>query len=439
MPSYDEVGQVTMDDIRHFDSDAKDLVQAFHLAHWHTYISTQGHVFCLAPDGVTTASVSRDSLRGRSGRNAAAKLKKWVEDNGGFREVLLSKHTPKKEPVANSAFGHVHLATEEPRDGSLIMTQRIASAIKRHPVARPWIEARMTRVDGSDSLAKLDLTKVAVLTDDEHPERWILVNLESDPPGVVATSDDVDEDAAMAAMREQLPDRFESKGWEIVTEQAKGIEAGKGIGPAAFVCDVEGCGKAFDTAHGLSGHRQLAHRVGGWKCQECGAEFKAAVSLGKHRQAEHGGKSQAEKIAEKSRTVCQWCGRSFATPNGRAVHERRVHDGEPVPEVTVTRTTARARTVPVEPAGDVTVTSPPVTPEPAAADVLLDHLLAVPTGDDAEAMVAKIRAVVSAPLVAEVQRLRTERDDLAHQNTLLAKQVEELETRMSILREAMSV
>ena len=88
--------------------------------------------------------------------------------------------------------------------------------------------------------------------------------------------------------------------------------------------------------------------------------------------------------------------------------------------------------------GDVTVTSPPVTPAPAA-DVLLDHLLAVPTGDDAEAMVAKIRAVVSAPLVAEVQRLRTERDDLAHQNSLLAKQVEELETRMSILREAMSV
>lgn len=432
MPSYDEVGQVTMDQIKHFDSDAKDLVQAFHLANWHTYVSTQGHVFCLAPDGVATASVSRDSLRGRSGRNAAAKLKNWVEDNGGFRAVL-SKHTPKKEPVANSAFGHVHLASEEPADGSLIMTQRIANAIKRHPVARPWIEARMTRVEGSDTLAKIDQTKVALLTDDEHPERWILVNLESDPPGVVATSDDVDEDAAMAAMREQLPERFESKGWQIVTEEK--------AEPKRFVCEVDGCGKSFETAPALAGHKSLGHRSGEpkvWRCQECGEEFGAPVTLGKHRQAAHGGLSMAERAVEKARTVCKWCGRSFKQANGRATHERRVHDGEPVPEVTVTKTTAKARKVPVEDSGDVTVTSPPVTPEPAP-DVLLDHLLAVPTGDDAEAMVAKIRAVVSAPLVAEVQRLRTERDDLAHQNTLLAKQVEELETRMSILREAMSV
>ena len=336
MPSYDEVGKVSMDDIKHFDSDAKDLVQAFHMADWHTFIGTNGHVFCLAPDGVATASVTRDSLRGRSGRNAAAKLKKWVEDNGGFREVLLSKHTPKKEPVANSAFGHVHLATEEPRDGSLIMTQRIASAIKRHPVARPWIEARMTRVDGSDTLAKLDLEKVAVLTDEEHPERWILVNLESDPPGVVASSDDVDEDAAMAAMREQLPHRFESKGWEIVTDQAKGI------GPLSFVCDVEGCDKAFDTAHGLAGHKTLAHgRPKVWRCGECGEEFKAPFSLGKHRQAAHGAMTGAERRAQNALTACRWCGKAFKTPRGRQIHEGTQHADEPLPEVAVTRTTAR--------------------------------------------------------------------------------------------------
>lgn len=60
-----------------FDSDATALVLDAAAAGWRGFVSGRRHVILYAPDGRGTISVSRDSLRGRSGRNARAAFERW--------------------------------------------------------------------------------------------------------------------------------------------------------------------------------------------------------------------------------------------------------------------------------------------------------------------------------------------------------------------------
>lgn len=443
MPSYEETGQVSTGEIKHFDDEAKALVALFHTAGWHSYMTGNGHsAFMLAPDGKTTTTVTRESLRGRSGKNAASKLKKWLRDEG---VRLRNEAKPKVGTfgVPADTSGLIDLT-----EGAAVPV-KIMVSLQRHPVAGPWLEQRMKRRGGA--VAQFDLDQVTLLTDDDRPGYWILAD-KSRPPMLVAASDGVGQDEAMTALREQAPELFETDdGEQAMTEgkQSRKI-LDKGVplseywtqrADGLYVCLA--CeDRTFTSLQAVTGHLALGHRPREYQCKVCEQVFTAPAALGNHRKREHGATTSLheDKKAAASVTACRWCGKAFDTNRGRAAHEASVHAGEEMPEVTITQGPPRHVEVPV---GDVTVTSPPVTPdEPAPAptgDVLMDHLLDVPGGDDAEALVARIRALVSAPLVVEVQRLRAERDQLRHDITIVTKEKEEIETRMAILREALSI
>lgn len=61
----------------HFDQRATELVLEAMAAGWTGYISGRSHAILYAPDGRGTISVTRDSKRGRSGRNARAAFERW--------------------------------------------------------------------------------------------------------------------------------------------------------------------------------------------------------------------------------------------------------------------------------------------------------------------------------------------------------------------------
>jgi uncharacterized C2H2 Zn-finger protein len=154
------------------------------------------------------------------------------------------------------------------------------------------------------------------------------------------------------------------------------------------------CGQTFDTLGKLSGHKNFRHGEGG-VCPECGKEFDSKPGLGAHRAKSHG----------------------YRNPEREGRRERRA---------------ARAAV-----SADVTPDSVP--PAQPGTDVLADHLLTVPVGADAEDQVARVRAIVAAPLVEEVRRLRSDNAQLRAEVELLTKEKDETEAKMSILREALTL
>jgi DNA-directed RNA polymerase subunit RPC12/RpoP len=64
-------------DLLLFDKESTALVMEMTSAGWTGRLSSGQHAIMLAPDGETTASVTRSSLRGRSGRNARSVFTRW--------------------------------------------------------------------------------------------------------------------------------------------------------------------------------------------------------------------------------------------------------------------------------------------------------------------------------------------------------------------------
>lgn len=104
-------------EMRDFDKEARALVHDFHDAGWRSHMSNRRHAIMLAPDGKTTANISRNSLRGRSGRNARAALKNWQrktkpstheKTNYLEEEPMVTKHTcpdcPGKQFATSGAY-----------------------------------------------------------------------------------------------------------------------------------------------------------------------------------------------------------------------------------------------------------------------------------------------------------------------------------------------
>lgn len=70
---------LTRGDLTPFDDQAKALILEAVTAGWRGYISRSNHAILYAPDGRGTISVSRNSKRGRSGRNADAAFRRWEQ------------------------------------------------------------------------------------------------------------------------------------------------------------------------------------------------------------------------------------------------------------------------------------------------------------------------------------------------------------------------
>lgn len=66
------------DDIAAFDSTATDLVMEATDHGWVGRVTKRGHAVMRSPDGKWSMTLSRDSLRGRSGRNARSYFERWL-------------------------------------------------------------------------------------------------------------------------------------------------------------------------------------------------------------------------------------------------------------------------------------------------------------------------------------------------------------------------
>ena len=72
-------GKLAAKDMKTFDDASRDLVLRMVDAGWVGRITKQGHAYMRAPGGEVSATVARDSGRGRSGMNAEARFKRWQE------------------------------------------------------------------------------------------------------------------------------------------------------------------------------------------------------------------------------------------------------------------------------------------------------------------------------------------------------------------------
>lgn len=352
MPSFTELAEpITARDIRRFDAEAKQLVADFQTEGWRGYLSSQGHAIMLAPDGITTASVSGHSDGIHKARAARADLRKWLRAQGRLPGA------PKPETTKNGASKN--------------------GAAHRSPHRTPKLHPG------------LELTG-----DTERPYRC------ADP-----------------ACKDRPP--F------------------KGAGAAIL-------------------HRQRIHD--GLVCKDCGETFPLksgsvnAKAYSQHRQEKHGAKAPKKsarlKPNEDGVFPCEWCGRPFPSPQGRAGHHR-THTGESKPATPP----VWQEPTDVEQAEPGTVDEPadePAQPEPAAlpdveqeadankVDALdVDNLDAFIAGEDPGKLLTMILAVVAPPLVGEIERLRAERNALRTRVTELEQAVEEHQARLSLFKEVL--
>ena len=191
------------------------------------------------------------------------------------------------------------------------------------------------------------------------------------------------------------------------------------------------------------------------RCADCGEVFPYTRTLGFHRWKVHGAESatqrrERERLERTGAFTCPECGAGFDKPNAIAIHRKKRHGVETQAE-RQRRKKAEAAAAPPPPPEPVAepVVEPELPPQPVAqatppaqpapeVDVLHEHLINLPEGEDAEDMIAKIRVVVAAPLVGEIERMRRRNADLEAEVARLRRVNEEHEARQALLREALS-
>jgi hypothetical protein len=377
--------------LKTFDSDAQRLVFAMQAAGWRGYMSNRGHAIMHAPDGVTTTSISRDSLRGRSGRNAKAKFTRWVREQA---EREQAAHAP-------GSFG---VLPDKPRNMPIPVVTM--AEIKKHPEAAAFIR----ETDGT--------TSKTIVLDDETPRCWAVFDVRGRFPRLVALGSECTERVAWEGLMAQAPALFPAAlRWDQDDrEQAKGATVA-----TRYACTFEGCDVSFETETQTRAH-YMGHFQSAVPCDFPGCDH-VSKNAGGHNL--HVGKH------DKSEQPCTVAGCDVVSVGkmGMRSHLSRTHG------------IGKVHTRPVAgDSGDVTVAPPDVTvPEPApGSNVLLEHLEHLPQGSDAEAMVASIRAIVAGPLVAEMRRLRDELRVAQDDVEKLTIDNGNLEARLALMREALS-
>lgn len=82
MPSSEDVGPLSVHDLRTFDEEGRALLLDMQEKGWVGRRTSRGHVLMYAPDGEHTLTFSRESLRGRAGRNARGYFTRWLRLQG---------------------------------------------------------------------------------------------------------------------------------------------------------------------------------------------------------------------------------------------------------------------------------------------------------------------------------------------------------------------
>lgn len=419
--------RLTLDDLRNFDSDSTRLVLDMQVAGWTGYITNRGHAFMLAPDGATTASVTRDSLRGRSGRNARSQLTRWLRQQ---REAAQN--------APGRSFGTVQL--DEP--GIPLWGDRRLPTTTMLEIKRSEQMAVYMRENGEDP--NRDLRFVAPSDIEQRPGAWAGFDVRlKGQPTLVASGSAMSEDEAWQLLYVLNADlrapEQDSTTFDTHTPEDQAMKV--------YVCSK--CSEKFDSVGALGAHSQTDHGGRSWTCPEegCGKTFPTAGGLNLHRNGAH-----------PREVTCTYEGCDYTTTNKGALarHGASRHglltrkaqrEKDRAGEVTITHVEPRVPdeqaqvlvgTTSADTGDSVTVTSSSSTGE-GSDDVLLEYLLSSPSGEDAEDLVARVRAVVAAPIVTELRRLREENAMLREQNDKLVHDNGDLEAKLSMLREALSV
>lgn len=229
--------------------------------------------------------------------------------------------------------------------------------------------------------------------------------------------------------------------------------------PMATVLVCPTCQATFPDAKALGAHMNTSHEPmrPAHLCPECGDVYWSSQALSLHLVKKHPD-SDALPPADPTPCTedgCPYVGRSrqALTQHLRAVHSDGVCPlcGAKVRVANLARhlghmhTEAERAAVLAMPTVVVHATEkapelPPAEVAPAEdRNVVLDYLVEVTTGKDAEAMVAAIRAVVAPPLVDEVRRLREHNSKLEAELDTATTALGEANAKLSIMREAMGL
>jgi hypothetical protein len=354
-------------ELKHFDSDAKTLVLKMQAAGWRGHMTNTGHAFMYAPDGATTASVSRSSLRGRSGKNATAVFDRWIRQQKQAREAA---EQPNAFGLTAAQLGEPD-STPIPDIGGKLAPTALVAEMRRSEAYIAFVRKFAT----SDETAA---ASQMILPSWERPREWAVFDITVTPPVLVAHGSKCDVDQAWLRLQELHPEYF-----GVVVEDVNGGQDMK-----VYVCNTEGCTMQFESAGALNLHRSGKHpELLTCPVEGCGREVRGHGGLGAHMR------SHRPKVVQEGATVA---------PPPQSVNGATV--------------------------------APPIT-----TDVVMSHLEYLPQGADAEQMVAAIRAIVAAPLVEEVRRLRDEAAVHLEQIAKLEHDNREIEARLSLMREALSV
>lgn len=407
---------LTRNDIRTFDGEATALVMRAQEHGWRGYLTRNNHVFLKAPDGVATMSVSRESLRGRSGRNAKAVLERWIK-----AQAVSDERTEDAAPGA--AFGDL-MPPVEPLDTNLPAAMLIGA---RKQGLYDWIMTHQHLRPGKDFLMWGDEDR----TLDPYP--WFAVDLRRKGLKVIGRGTQVTDEKIAQVLLELKPwlkERIVQVFGNQVIEQG-----GKSV--RVLLCDHEGCDYQTHHAGAMNLHRHK-HDETVVKCEVCGREGSRSGI------AAHAARAHGDRVAR----TCPVCGKGdLVGAMGLKTHLRRSHRFEADRVEQLLKESEPGRTPPVPQDETVTVTvedvtvAPPVEPPvaPAPTSVVMEHLTNLPEGADAEAQIAQVRAIVAAPLVAEVGRLTEDNNRLEKELKELTQVNGELEAKLSLLREALGL
>lgn len=423
MPNYATLQELTAADVKTFDDDAKKLLAMMTMAKWRGYLSSQNHAIMHAPDGVSTIAVSRDSLRGRSGRNAKADFERWLK--GQVDEI--TDHMEAVERLEHSPFGDLTQALTHPRvekggwgwrDGAPIGLRTDAAVeIKRNQEVCEWMNSR-TREQRKD--------EGALLYDAKAPLSWAVFDTRG-WPSLVGHGSGTTAEEAYANFLTLDPDAFPGQRPELTPEESTNV---------ATMYECPDCGQTWDNRHAVAAHRAGAHSTKVWTCEVCGREFKSAGTIALH-------------TGTHNKAPCPECGDAvvphFLTRH-LAKHEnaRAKAEGKGPVVQTEPRGNARPRTLCAICGEAVSqkamvahlathTAQAPATVSQAPATVSPDITL---TSGDSGDVLAKIRAIVAEPLVAQNLALEARVAELEAQNQRLVAEREDAKARIALILEA---
>ncbi len=431
MSAVTEERLLTQRDLRTFDGESTALIFEAQQHGWRGHVSTRGHVLLRAPDGVTTMSISRDSLRGRSGRNMRAEFDRWRRKQ---RQELVEKVSAKADEframTVRDAFGLTRRDRERAGEDDY-QPPALLDELREDEALAAWYAEHKH----SEKRRKQTLWWV----DEKNPRRWFAIDTYTVPPVLISHGSRITTDEVWAIALEEKPGLF---GQDEQTTAAGGADV------KAYRCSA--CGETFEDKAQMTSHSVAAHRepipcphcertyktrgalnlhittghTGPVTCPECGKVCKNQSGFGRHFSVHKKAAAEAEAEALQAEADALGVAPDTSQPAAAEVLDELVDAGPP-------------EVVDEPPAGVAGGGASGVSsPEPPSGDVLLDYLEVVPQGEDAEQIVASLRALVAAPLVAEIRRLNAEVSRLVEENEKLQTQAGDWEARWALIREA---